>query len=65
MPAGQEGSFSDSISFGLYRQLGPDAVEAGREAFIVGFDRILLCAGVLAVVGAILCLVLIRPKDFV
>jgi len=53
----------DGVSFGLYRQLGPDAVEAGREA--VGFDRILLCAGVLAVVGAILCLVLIRPKDFV
>jgi EmrB/QacA subfamily drug resistance transporter len=65
IPAGVEGSFSDFISFGLYRQLGPDAIGPGREAFIAGLDRILVAAGVLAVLGAILCFVLIRPKDFV
>jgi MFS family permease len=36
-----------------------------RATFLVGFDRILVCAGVLAAAGAILCFVLIRPKDFV
>ena len=64
-PAGDAGAFSDYISFGVYRELGERAIAPGREAFIEGLDRILLCAGVLAVVGAILCFVLIRPKDFV
>ena len=64
-PAGAEGSFADFISFGLYRQLGERAVAPGREAFIEGLDRILVAAGALAVAGAILCVVLIRPKDFV
>ncbi|MEA2125515.1 MAG: hypothetical protein QOI80_2297, partial [Solirubrobacteraceae bacterium] len=36
-----------------------------RAAFLHGFDRILVCAAILAVAGAILCFVLIRPKDFV
>ena len=65
MPAGAEGSFADFISFGLYRQLGERALGPGREAFIEGLDRILIGAGVLAAVGAILCVVLIRPEDFV
>lgn len=62
--AAREGDFSDFISSGGYTSLGPDAIVAGREAFIAGLDRILLCAGILAVAGAILCLVLIRPRDF-
>jgi EmrB/QacA subfamily drug resistance transporter len=36
-----------------------------RVAFLDGFDEILLIAGVVAVAGAILCAVLIRPRDFV
>jgi EmrB/QacA subfamily drug resistance transporter len=36
-----------------------------RGQFIDGFDRILIIASVVAVAGAILCCVLIRPKDFV
>jgi EmrB/QacA subfamily drug resistance transporter len=36
-----------------------------RAAFLDGFDQILVLAAVVAVVGAILCVVLIRPRDFV
>jgi EmrB/QacA subfamily drug resistance transporter len=36
-----------------------------RVAFLNGFDDIVLVAGILAVAGAILCAVLIRPRDFV
>jgi EmrB/QacA subfamily drug resistance transporter len=62
---GQEGSFADFISFGIYRRLGPEAIAPGRSAFLDGLNEILVIAGVLAIVGAILCLVLIRPQDFV
>jgi EmrB/QacA subfamily drug resistance transporter len=65
IPQHRSGDFSDFVSFGLYRKLGPKALAPGREAFLHGFDRIIVCAGVVAVVGAILCCVLIRPKDFV
>jgi hypothetical protein len=36
-----------------------------RAAFLDGFDDILTIAAVVAVAGAILCAVLIRPRDFV
>ncbi len=65
LPKGQSGDFSDFVSFGVYRKLGEKAIDPGREAFLHGFDRILICSGVVAVVGAILCVVLVRPKDFV
>jgi len=64
-PPGRDGSFADFISFGLYRRLGGDAVGAGRAAFLDGLNEILVVAGVLALVGAVACVVLIRPKDFV
>jgi hypothetical protein len=63
-PAGG-GSFSDFISFGLYRRLGPAAVGPGRDAFLHGLNHILVYAGVLAVVGGALAAVLVRPRDFV
>jgi EmrB/QacA subfamily drug resistance transporter len=59
------GDFSDFITFGAYEKLGPKAVEAGRAAFLDGFDQIMLVAGILALVGAVLTFVLIRPRDFV
>ncbi len=65
MPSGRQGSFSDFISFGLYRQIGPRADGPGREAFLGGLDQILVVAGIVALVGAALCVVLIRPGDFV
>jgi len=39
--------------------------EAGRRAFIDGLDEILLVAAVVAFVGGILALVLVRQRDFV
>ncbi|MEA2295658.1 MAG: hypothetical protein QOE86_3297 [Solirubrobacteraceae bacterium] len=65
VPKGQAGSFSDFISFGIYRRLGDRAITPGRAAFLDGLNEILLIAGVVAVIGAILCMVLIRPADFV
>ncbi len=68
-PPGVEGQFSDFISFGLYRpvaeRFGGGVETAGREAFLAGLNDILIYAGALAFVGALLCLVLVRPSDFV
>ena len=38
---------------------------AGRDAFLQGLHEILLYAGVVAFLGAALCALLIRPRDFV
>ena len=65
IPQGVEGSFSDFILFGAYKQLGEQAIEPGRAAFIAGLDQLLVVGSVLALVGAVLCVVLIRPRDFV
>ncbi len=65
LPTDRAGDFSDFISFGVYRKLGPEALGPGRDAFLHGFDRIVLVAGAVAVIGGILSLLLIRPKDFV
>ncbi len=59
------GSFSDFVSFGAYREIGARAITPGRTAFLDGFDVIVLLAGILAIVGGILCVILIRPRDFV
>jgi EmrB/QacA subfamily drug resistance transporter len=64
-PPGASGSFSDFISFGLYRRLGPEAIQPGREAFLAGLNQILVLAAILAFAGGIACMILIRPKDFV
>ena len=39
--------------------------EAGRRPYIEGFNEILVVAAVLAFVGAVLALVLVRRRDFV
>ncbi|MDA0173894.1 MFS transporter [Solirubrobacter taibaiensis] len=65
IPQGVEGSFSDFILFGAYEQLGERAIEPGRAAFIAGLDQLLVVGSVVALVGAVLCFVLIRPRDFV
>jgi predicted MFS family arabinose efflux permease len=65
IPKGQEGSFSDFISFGIYKRLGEKAIDPGRAAFLHGLNHILVLAGIVALVGALACVVLIRPKDFV
>jgi EmrB/QacA subfamily drug resistance transporter len=69
MPRNVSGQFSDFISFGAYRpvaaKLGGGVEQAGREAFLVGMNDILLYAAILAFAGAVLSLVLVRPRDFV
>jgi EmrB/QacA subfamily drug resistance transporter len=62
-----EGQFSDFISFGAYKQIGGGGgIEvAARDAFLAGLNDILLYAGILALVGAVLSLALVRPRDFV
>jgi hypothetical protein len=42
---------------------GPQAVDAARAAFIASFNEILLIAGILTLAGAVLGLLLTRPKD--
>jgi EmrB/QacA subfamily drug resistance transporter len=68
-PIGADGQFSDFIAFGAYHdvaaRLGGGVEQAGREAFLAGMNQILIYAGVLALVGALLSLLLVRAKDFV
>ncbi len=64
VPAGA-GEFSDFVSFGLYNRLGPEAQRAGEAAFLHGFHTILLVAAAVALLGAVLAFVLVRPADFV
>ena len=61
------GQFSDFISFGIFRRVGGgEAVaRAGRDAFLHGLHVILLCGAVVAFAGALACVILIRPRDFV
>ncbi|HEX8105841.1 MAG TPA: MFS transporter [Solirubrobacteraceae bacterium] len=69
IPRNTEGAFSDFISFGVYRriaeQTGGGVERAGRDAFLHGLNHILVYAAILAFVGAILSLLLVRPSDFV
>jgi EmrB/QacA subfamily drug resistance transporter len=65
VPKGQAGSFSDFISFGIYRRLGERAIDPGRTAFLDGLNHILVLASIVALIGAIACAILIRPRDFV
>jgi EmrB/QacA subfamily drug resistance transporter len=64
--AERTGEFADFISFGGFRGIGGgEAVAfAGREAFLEGLHRILLYGGLVALVSAALCAVLIRPSGF-
>jgi predicted MFS family arabinose efflux permease len=63
--APQGGEFSEFITFGAYRGLGADASTAGRQAFLDGFNHITLIAGIVALVGGLVCMAIIRPQDFV
>jgi EmrB/QacA subfamily drug resistance transporter len=60
------GSVADAISFGVLTRSGDSALERlAEQAFVTGLDRILVLAAVVAFVGAALCLVLVRQRDFV
>jgi EmrB/QacA subfamily drug resistance transporter len=60
------GSVADAISFGVFTRSGNGTLaRLGEEAFVTGLVHILVLAAILAFVGAALCLVLVRQRDFV
>ena len=65
-PGVSAGAVADFVSFGGARRVGdPALARAAEQAFIDGLNDILLYAGLLAFVGALLAAVLTRPSDFV
>ena len=67
LPRGVSGSdAADFVSFGGFRQLHNAALtRLAEQSFVDGLNDILLYAGILAFIGAILAAVLTRPSDFV
>jgi EmrB/QacA subfamily drug resistance transporter len=60
------GSVADAVSFGVFARSGNGTLaRLGEVAYVTGLDRILVLAAILAFVGAALCLVLVRQRDFV
>jgi EmrB/QacA subfamily drug resistance transporter len=60
------GDIADFISFGGATRSGePVLVRVAEQAFVAGLDRILLLAAILALAGAVLSGLLVRPSDFV
>ncbi len=60
------GSVADFVAFGAYRRVGDaQLTRIAEQAFVDGLNDILLYAGLLAFVGALLAVVLTRPRDFV
>jgi hypothetical protein len=65
-PGTSGGSVADFVSFGGARATGNRQLATVAEAaFDSGLNHILLIAAVLAIAGAALCAVLVRPADFV
>ena len=60
------GDIADFISFGGATRSGdPVLVRVAEQAFVAGLDHILLLAAILALAGAVLSGLLVRPSDFV
>jgi EmrB/QacA subfamily drug resistance transporter len=62
--------FADAVSSGAAHQAAPpqfrhEAIAAANHAFVTGFNEILLIGAVIAVVGGILGLLMVRARDFV
>ena len=59
------GDVADFIAFGGARRSGnPQLARMGEQAFVAGLNHLLLLAGLLALAGALLTALLIRPADF-
>ena len=58
------GAFSDIVS-SLPENVQGAAAQAGKSAFISGYHSIFYVAAAIALIGAILSFVLVRPQDFV
>ncbi len=64
-PAGG-GNVSDFIAFGgAARVHDPKLLRVAESAFDAGLNHILLIAAIVAIVGAVLATVLVRPADFI
>ena len=65
-PRGEGHELADFISFGGAFRVGDERLaRIAEDAFVFGLDRILLIAGIVALVGALLCAVLTRQSDFI
>jgi EmrB/QacA subfamily drug resistance transporter len=65
-PPGVSGRVADFVSFaGAQRTHNPTLIRVAERSFDAGLNHILLIAAVVALVGAALCAVLVRPADFV
>jgi EmrB/QacA subfamily drug resistance transporter len=65
LPRGGTG-VADFISFGGAQRIGnPQLVHAANVAFDAGLNHILIVAAAVALAGAVLSVVLVRPADFV
>jgi EmrB/QacA subfamily drug resistance transporter len=65
-PPGVSGNVADFVSFGGAQKTGnATLIRVAETAFDAGLNHILLIAGVVALVGAALCALLVRPADFV
>jgi len=61
----RSGQVADFIAFGGARRSGnPQLARLGEQAFVAGLNHLLLLAGLLALAGAALSALLIRPADF-
>jgi EmrB/QacA subfamily drug resistance transporter len=60
------GDVADFISFGGATRTGDEQLmRVAEQAFVAGLDHILLLAAILALAGAVLSGLLVRPSDFV
>jgi predicted MFS family arabinose efflux permease len=59
-----DGDAADAIAFGAATRVGGDVARIAEQAFVAGQDRILLLAGIVALAGAVLSGILVRPSDF-
>jgi EmrB/QacA subfamily drug resistance transporter len=62
-------SYADAVASGAGQQaaqhVSPHVVAVGNQAFITAFNEILLIGAVIAVVGGVLGLAMVRKRDFV
>ena len=62
--ANRGGEIADFIAFGGARRSGdPKLARVAEQAFVAGLNHLLLLAGILALAGAALSAVLIRPAE--
>ena len=65
-PPGVGGRVADFVSFGGAQRTGNGTlIRVAEKSFDAGLNHILLIAAVVALVGAALCALLVRPADFV